>query len=143
MTSKTTAYWITTGVFCAMLGFSGIAHSTRIEVVAESMAELGYPAFLMTILGTAKLLGVAALLAPGRPLLKEWAYAGFTFNLIGATASHAFAGDPLFVTIRPALALAIGAASYLLRPAERRLASPSGFESTAAMAHESGTTSHG
>ena len=143
MASKTTAYWITTGLFCAMLGFSGIAHSMRIEFVAESMAELGYPAYLMTILGTAKLLGVAALLAPGRPLLKEWAYAGFAFNLIGATASHAFAGDPVFATIRPALALTIGAASYLLRPAERRLVSSPGFVSTAGVARESGATSHG
>jgi hypothetical protein len=142
MASKTMGYWITTGLFCAMLGFSGIAHSTRIEFVAESMAELGYPAYLMTILGTAKLLGVAALLAPGRPLLKEWAYAGFAFNLIGATASHAFAGDPLFATARHAVVLLIGGASYLLRPVDRRLVSPAGFTSTPVVAQGSGATSH-
>ena len=90
-------YWIATGLFCAMLTGSGLAHLTHVEFIAESMAELGYPPYLLTILGTAKLLGIVALLAPGRPLLKEWAYAGFAFNLIGATASHAFSGDPIGV----------------------------------------------
>ncbi len=134
MATKTTIYWITTGLFCAMLGFSGFAHVTRVELIAESMVELGYPTYVMTILGTAKLLGIAALLAPRRPLLKEWAYAGFAFNLIGATASHAFAGDPVFEIVPPAVVLALGAGSYLLRPSERRLgASPSfDFASVAA-----------
>ena len=72
----------------------------------------------LTVGGT---LGVAALLAPGLPLLKEWAYAGFTFNLVGATASHVFGGDPISETIRPAIILALGAASYHWRPASRRL----------------------
>lgn len=121
MSGKTTAYWITTGLFCAMFLFGGANHLLRTEMIAAGMASLGYPAYLMTILGTAKLLGVAALLAPGRPLLKEWAYAGFTFNLLGATASHVFAGDPFSETVRPAVVLLVGAGSYLLRPTSRRL----------------------
>ena len=120
MKSREVAYWATTGLFCAVLGFSGIAHTTRIAFVAEEMAALGYPVHVMTILGVAKLLGVVALLAPGRPLLKEWAYAGFTFNLLGATASHVFVGDPIVESIRPFLLLLLCAASYLLRPAARR-----------------------
>jgi hypothetical protein len=121
VSGKTTAYWITTGLFCAMFLFGGANHLLRTEMIAAGMASLGYPAYLMTILGTAKLLGVAALLAPGRPLLKEWAYAGFTFNLLGATASHVFAGDPFSETVRPAVVLLVGAGSYLLRPTSRRL----------------------
>ncbi len=121
MKRKTTAYWIATGLFCAVFVFGGASHLLRTEMIAAGIASLGYPAYLMTILGTAKLLGVAALLAPGRPLLKEWAYAGFTFNLLGATASHVFAGDPFSETVRPAALLLVGAASYLLRPASRRL----------------------
>ena len=143
MTSKTVGYWITTGLFCAVLGFSGFAHLTHVEFVAESMADLGYPLYLMTILGTAKLLGIAALLAPGRPLFKEWAYAGFAFNLIGATASHAFAGDPLGVIMRPAVVLLIGAVSYLLRPASRRLDSSATLRPAPVSARASGATSHG
>ena len=52
----------------------------RVELRQEAMANLGDPMYLMTILGVAKILGVIALLAPRLPLLKEWAYAGFTFD---------------------------------------------------------------
>ena len=121
MNRNPTAYWIVTGLFCAAFSFGGASHLLRTEAMAAGVASLGYPPYLMTILGTAKLLGVAALLAPGRPLLREWAYAGFTFNLLGATASHVFAGDPFSETVRPAALLLVGAASYLLRPASRRL----------------------
>ena len=121
MNRETTGYRVATGLFCAVFLFGGTSHLLRTDAMAEGIATLGYPAYLMTILGVAKLLGVAALLVPGKPLLKEWAYAGFTFNLLGATASHAFAGDPLSETVRPAILLLVGAASYLLRPAARRL----------------------
>lgn len=123
MNRRLLAYWLVTGLFCAVLGFSGVAHFTHLEPMVEAMTRLGYPLYFMTILGSAKLLGIAALLAPGRPLLKEWAYAGFSFNLLGATASHAFAGDPPSDTVRPAIVLVLCAASYLLRPESRRLAS--------------------
>lgn len=93
----------------------------RAELQKESMVALGYPEYLMTILGTAKLLGVVALLMPRFPLLKEWAYAGFTFDLLGASASHAFARDPPIETALPLIILGIAAASYVLRPASRRL----------------------
>ena len=121
------AYWLFTGAFCLAFTVGGAAHLIRAQPMAESMALLGYPAYVMTILGVAKLLGVAALLAPGKPLLKEWAYAGFAFDLLGATASHAFAGDPFSEAVPPVLLLGVGAASYLLRPAPRRLAESSGF----------------
>ncbi len=122
MNRNNAAYWIATGLFCAVFLFGGISHLLRTEAMAEGIASLGYPAYLMTILGTAKVLGVAALLAPGRPLLKEWAYAGFSFDLLGATASHTFAGDPLSEIAPPVMLLLVGAASYLLRPDSRRLA---------------------
>lgn len=121
MDRRSLSYWILTGLFCAVLGFSGFAHLSHQSPMVEAMTGLGYPVYFMTLLGTAKLLGVAALLAPGLPLLKEWAYAGFAFNLLGATASHSLAGDPLGEAIPPAGLLLLGAASYLLRPAARRL----------------------
>ena len=121
MNRKLLGYWLTTGIFCAALGFGGVAHLLRADAMAQGIATLGYPPYLMTILGTAKVLGVLALLAPGRPLLKEWAYAGFTFNLLGATLSHIFVGDPASETVRPALVLVLAIASYFLRPPSRRL----------------------
>ncbi len=134
MSRATTAYWSATGLFCAVLLFSGAAHLSRAEWMVEGMTHLGYPVYVMTILGIAKLLGVAALLIPGKPRLKEWAYAGFTFNLLGATASHGFAGDPLSEAIRPAILLALCILSYFLRPASRRLpATASPHESRSAL----------
>lgn len=121
MNRETLPYWITTGLFCLVLAFSGIAHFGRLPMMVESMMALGYPVYFMTIIGAAKLLGVVALLAPGRPLLKEWAYAGFAFNLAGAVATHLFVADPISEWIPPLILLFLGAASYQLRPADRRL----------------------
>jgi hypothetical protein len=122
---KTLSYWIATGLFAAVLGFSGVAHFGHLDAMVQSMTALGYPVYFMTIIGLAKLLGVATLLIPGQPLLKEWAYAGFAFNLTGATASHLFVGDPASEFVPPACLLGLAAVSYLLRPASRRLpASP-------------------
>jgi uncharacterized membrane protein YphA (DoxX/SURF4 family) len=99
----------------------GTMNLMRAEMQKEAMAALGYPEYLMTILGVAKILGVIALLIPKTPLLKEWAYAGFTFDLLGAAASHAFNGDAIVEAIVPLVILAIAIASYFLRPSSRRL----------------------
>ena len=119
--NKNLGYWVPTGLFCALFVFGGISHLFRLEPQLEGMQTLGYPLYTMTILGVAKLLGVAALLMPGQPLLKEWAYAGFTFDLLGASASHAFNGDPVTEILIPLAVLGLGAASYLMRPPSRRL----------------------
>ena len=123
MNRKLVAYWIVTGLFGAVVGFSGFAHVSHLENRVEAMTHLGYPLYFMTIIGLAKMLGVVTVLVPAHPLLKEWAYAGLCFNLAGATASHAFSGDPLSHTVRPAIVLSLCVASYLLRPATRRLSS--------------------
>jgi len=99
----------------------GIANLLKATPQVESMFILGYPDYLMTILGVAKLLGVLALLAPGFPLLKEWAYAGFTFDMLGASASHAFVKDTPSSIVLPLVILGIGAVSYHFRPASRRI----------------------
>ena len=57
------------------------------------MIALGYPLFLMKILGAAKILGGIAILSGKLPKMKEWAYAGFSFDFLGATASHILTGD--------------------------------------------------
>jgi uncharacterized membrane protein YphA (DoxX/SURF4 family) len=122
MQAKTIGYWATTGIFCAALGFGGFSSLTGAEEMHQEITGLGFPEYMLTILGVAKLAGVVALLAPGFPRLKEWAYAGFTFDLLGATASHSFAGDPIDATIKPLIVLCLAAASYALRPGSRRLA---------------------
>lgn len=121
MNQKRVGYWVCTGLFCAVLGFSGFAHFGHLEDMVESMTLLGYPSYFMTILGAAKLAGVVTLLAPGIPLVKEWAYAGFTFNLLGATTSHIFVADPVSETVAPLIIFSLCVGSYLLRPVDRRL----------------------
>ena len=121
MNKQVVGYWAVTALFCLAMMASGAMNLLRVEQMSEAITALGYPEYLMTILGVAKVLGVIALLIPGAPLLKEWAYAGFTFDLLGASASHAFVGDPIAETIVPVVVLGIAAASYFLRPTTRRL----------------------
>ena len=122
MKKQAIGYWLTTTLFCLAMAAGGTMNLLRVEIQKESIQALGYPEYLMTILGVAKLLGVIALLMPGVPLLKEWAYAGFTFDLLGAAASHAFVHDPAIEVLLPFIILGIAAASYWLRPPSRRLA---------------------
>ena len=121
MHKRNITYWTATGLFCLLFTFAGTANLLRVDVQREAIESLGYPAYLMTILGTAKLLGVIALLAPRLPILKEWAYAGFAFDMLGASASHAFVGDPIPSVIIPLVVMAVGGLSYVLRPESRRL----------------------
>jgi hypothetical protein len=122
MNKRIMAYWTATGLFCLLFAFAGTANLLRVEMQKEAIEALGYPIYLMTILGVAKLLGVIALLAPGLPLLKEWANAGFVFDMLGASASHAFVGDPIPFVVIPLVVMGLGGVSYAFRPDSRRLA---------------------
>ena len=90
-------YWIFTGLFAAFLFMDGTAGLVRAEGGKEAFAQMGYPEYLLDILGTAKILAGIALLQPRFILLKEWAYAGLTFNFLGASASWYFSGVPGFI----------------------------------------------
>lgn len=78
----------------------------------EGITHLGYPAYLLKILGTAKLLGAVAILQGRFRTLKEWAYAGYTVNLLGASASRALYGDPFVKVMVPIIILAVVRVSY-------------------------------
>lgn len=105
--------WIPTGIFSALMAFSGVMYVAHAKFAVEAFHELGYPPYFMTMLGLAKILGVVALIAP-RSTLREWAYAGFTFDLAAAAISHAATDGPL-KSIPPLVALAGLFASYFLR----------------------------
>lgn len=92
---------------------------------AEMLAHLGYPIYLLTILGIWKLLGIVAVLIPKFPLLKEWAYAGFFFVMTGAIFSHLAVGDPVTALLPSLLLLLLTVVSWYFRPASRRTASVS------------------
>jgi hypothetical protein len=116
---RTIGYWITTGLFAAAFLASGAAELTSAPAVVAATRALGYPLYLVTLLGVWKVLSVPALLAPGLPRLKEWAYAGIFFDLTGAAVSHAISGDPPGKVATPLAFLLLAAASWVLRPPSR------------------------
>ena len=121
--AKTIGYWVTTGilVFC-MTG--GIFELLGVKTTIDGMMRLGYPSYIIPALGLGKVLAILAILWPGLPRLKEWAYAGIFFNMAGATVSHVATHDATWSIVVTATIAAITLASWALRPQDRRLAAP-------------------
>jgi hypothetical protein len=117
-------YWVTTLAVAAVMLLGGVMDTLRAAPVVETMNHLGYPAYVASILGVWKLLGGFAILAPGLPRVKEWAYAGIAFDLTGAAISHGAAGDPTAKVVVPLVLLGLAIVSWALRPTSRRLEDP-------------------
>lgn len=121
MRKRAIGYWAATALVAFVLVAGGAAQLARMPQNVEGMVHLGYPAYLLGILGFWKVLGGLAILAPRLPRLKEWAYAGAFFDLSGAAASHFFAGDPAARVFFPALFALVAVASWALRPPARTM----------------------
>lgn len=113
-------YWIATAWLSLGMVSTGIVQIIQMKEEADMFAHLGYPAYLMVILGVWKLLGVIAVLVPKFPLVKEWAYAGFFFAMSGAVFSHFAAGDGAKEYFGPVLLLVLTVVSWYFRPADRK-----------------------
>lgn len=111
---RTAGYWVSTGILALAFGSGGVAYLAGGEEQLGGMAELGYPAYFVTILGVFKVLGALAIVTPRFPRVREWAYAGMAFDLIGAAASHAAVGHPVVKVAVPLVFLAIMAVSWRL-----------------------------
>ncbi|MDR9855388.1 DoxX family protein [Paenibacillus sp. VCA1] len=123
---KKIAYWTVTSLLVVAIMLSGIGQLMQYGGNVELVTNLGYPLYIMTILGIWKVLGAIALLVPGFPRLKEWVHAGIFFLMTGAALSHAFAndyGDYGFNMILPLSYAALNIASWVLRPQSRILGS--------------------
>jgi uncharacterized membrane protein YphA (DoxX/SURF4 family) len=107
-------YWTLTGLFCLLQGWAALQYFLEAPRMMQSIHGLGYPTYFVKLLGVAKILGIAAILYGGFPRLKEWAYAGFTFDTLGAFFSHVSAGDSLLIASVPLLFCAAQLASYFL-----------------------------
>lgn len=118
---KLIGYWVLTALIVLSQGASGVMDLTGAESLVAAFTALGYPLYMLMILGVWKLLGAIALAVPGQARLKEWAYAGFFFDFTGAAASHALNGDAAQMIAPPMVLLAVLIGSYKLRPAGRRL----------------------
>lgn len=113
-------YWVAT-IWLALGMFStGLVQLIGIQQEKDMMVHLGYPMYFLTLIGIWKILGVLAVLIPGSPLLKEWAYAGFAFVMTGAMASHLAVGDPALDLFGPILLLALTVVSWYFRPETRK-----------------------
>jgi hypothetical protein len=104
----------TTVVFSVLMAASGLFYISGARKAVELFAALGYPDYFRVLLGLAKLLGVAALWLPVPRALREWAYAGFVFDLFAAVASHLARGEPAHA-LPPAVALTAVLISYFGR----------------------------
>ncbi|MGC2301042.1 MAG: DoxX family protein [Acidobacteriaceae bacterium] len=124
MKAKTIAYWITT-ILVAFFMSGGVAQLAHVPATVDGFVRiLHYPPYFVTILGFWKVAGAIAILVPGFPRLKEWAYAGIFFDLTGAAASCAAVGGYGaygFHVIVPLLLAGVTVASWALRPESRRI----------------------
>ncbi|MGI5154144.1 DoxX family protein [Microbispora sp. CA-102843] len=113
-------YWLATAAVAAELAAGGIWDIARLPYVRDLVTHLGYPPYFLVLLGTWKVLGAIALLAPRRALVKEWAYAGAFYTYTGAIVSHLTTGYDLGEVWLLAILTALTALSWALRPSSRR-----------------------
>jgi hypothetical protein len=106
-------YWILTGLFAFFMLGSAIPDALVMPIAVGGFKEMGYPVYIIPFLGIAKILGVIAILIPGYPRIKEWAYAGLTFDLIGATYSIINSGKSIGNWAPMFIILFLAAGSYI------------------------------
>jgi len=113
MKKTITLFWVFTGLFSLAMLFTTFPDILVVPDAVKFMSQLGYPRYIIPFLGVAKLLGVIAILIPRFPRLKEWAYAGLFFDLIGAfysqVANNGFQPPMLFMFIF----IGLGILSYI------------------------------
>lgn len=124
MKTKQIAYWPTTAFLAFTLVSGAVGELTQQWGTIETATILGYPTYFLTIIGMWKLAGAVALLIPGFPRLKEWAYAGIFFNMTGAFVSHAAVGDYgayAYHLVATGSIVLLAIVSWALRPRDRSL----------------------
>lgn len=114
-------YWIATAWLSLGMLSTGVVQLIKMKEEADMFTRLGYPSYLLTLIGVWKILGVAAILIPKFPVLKEWAYAGFVFVMSGAIVSHLAVNDAAKELFGPSLLLVLTAVSWYFRPADRKM----------------------
>lgn len=115
-------YWAATLWLALGMTSTGVVQIIGMKDEVTRIGLLGYPPSFITLMGVWKILGVVAILVPRFPLLKEWAYAGFFFNMSGALYSHVVSGSQPADFFGPSLLLVLTVVSWYFRPGERKLA---------------------
>ncbi len=122
------AYWTLTSIVVFEMAAGGIWDLLRIEYVRVILAQLGYPMYLLTILGIWKIPCSFVLMLPHFERVKEWAYAGAFFTYSGAAMSHFAAGEGFHRAGAPLVLAVLTMLSWALRPSSRRLVAPEAQE---------------
>jgi uncharacterized membrane protein YphA (DoxX/SURF4 family) len=126
-------YWISTILIILSMLPGGVGQIFHAKWSLDLIRPLGYPEYILTIIGTWKVLGSIVLLIPKFPLIKEWAYAGFFFAMSGAVFSHLASGESMNKIVSPLVLLILIVLSWLFRPADRKMNSalivPSAYHS--------------
>lgn len=105
-------YWVSTSLFFL---FEGVmpAITGQSQMAIDGITHLGYPLYFVTLLQICKVIGAVLLIVPQIPSkIKEWAYAGFTFNILFATASHIIVDGFNLLSLFPMIVLVVLAISY-------------------------------
>ena len=100
-------YWVLTVIFVLFMAMDGGAGIAREKTGQEVMRHLGYPIYIMVITGVFKVLGAIAIAQNSLKTIKEWAFAGFFINFVGAFASRAFVGDSIGLLMFPLVILVV------------------------------------
>jgi len=119
--ARSIGYWVTTVITALLIGSGGIMQVMQTHDSVTGIVKLGYPLYVVVLLGIWKIAGAGTILAPRLPRLKEWAYAGIVFDLTGAAVSHAASGSSMGNVIGPLVFTLVALASWALRPESRML----------------------
>ncbi|WP_294818193.1 DoxX family protein [uncultured Flavobacterium sp.] len=114
-------YWVATIWLALGMLSTGIVQLLQVEEEAVMIQRLGYPGYIMPLLGVWKILGVIIILMPKTAVVKEWAYAGFFFAMSGAIVSHIAIGDGVLELLGPILLIILTVVSWHFRPEERKV----------------------
>jgi len=107
-------YWTFVGLLTAFMMMGAVPDLLRTPDAISWMAHLGYPSYLLSFLGFAKVLGLITILFPRFLRLKEWAYSGLAIDLLGALYSHLYVGDSVSFWIFPVIGIVLLTGSYIL-----------------------------
>ena len=122
-------YWISTVWLAAGMLATGVQQIMKVQLEGAlsppgvyGILELGYPVYVLTLIGIWKLLSVVALLIPDYALVKEWTYAGIFFLLTGAIFSHLAVRHAAAELFPAAFLLLLTILSWHFRPPTRKIA---------------------
>jgi DoxX-like family len=121
MKNQKIAYWIVTGLLSFGMLLGGTAQILRAKFNVDGIVHLGFPEYVLPILGIWKVLAIIVILMPKYLLVKEWAYAGLFFLLSGGVISHIASGDGIMEALPVFVFMCLTVASWYLRPVERKL----------------------